>query len=237
MTLTSTRLIEVLHLLSKRSPELMNDILSHFDIIFNQSRPILQHLGVLLDIIFSPRLLLKRLILAVGLQGALFTLQRIGNGLQYMLRLCFRKGRRVLELKQQMTKTATFIEWKRIADQLDQLQGTANIDATLLVIISKNVGLDKWRNHPESRLYDCKVLKKRINDIKWMITNGDVFNLMFRLRGGLARDMYGMQHEGLFSRAIGGTKLLVEEYHDTVSSALNFICDTESSTEVSPHST
>ena len=58
-----------------------------------------------------------------------------------------------------------------------------------------------------------------------MINQKDIFNLMFRLRGGLARDMYGMQHEGLFSKSIIGTKLLVEEYHQTVVDALNCICD------------
>lgn len=58
-----------------------------------------------------------------------------------------------------------------------------------------------------------------------MIDNNDIFNLMFRLRGGLARDMYGMQHEGLFSKSIVGTKHLVEEYHKTVVDALNCICD------------
>lgn len=34
-----------------------------------------------------------------------------------------------------------------------------------------------------------------------------------------------MQHEGLFSKAKAGTKQIVEEYHDTVCEALNFICD------------
>ena len=58
-----------------------------------------------------------------------------------------------------------------------------------------------------------------------MVDNKDIFNLMFRLRGGLARDMYGMQHEGLFSRSRVGTKLLVEEYHRTVVTALDTICD------------
>lgn len=87
------------------------------------------------------------------------------------------------------------------------------------------IGNDKWRKIDSSRLYDSKVLKKRTTDIRWMIDNNDIFNLMFRLRGGLARDMYGMQHEGLFSKSIVGTKHLVEEYHKTVVDALNCICD------------
>lgn len=84
-----------------------------------------------------------------------------------------------------------------------------------------------WRQRDESSLYDCRVLRKRTKDIKWMIDQGDIFNLMFRIRGGLARDMYGMQHEGLFSKAAAGTKVLVEDYHSTVAASLNYICDTD----------
>ena len=36
-----------------------------------------------------------------------------------------------------------------------------------------------------------------------------------------------MQHEGLFSRAISGTKLIVEQYHESVAYALDFICDSQ----------
>ena len=34
-----------------------------------------------------------------------------------------------------------------------------------------------------------------------------------------------MKSEGLFSKAMAGTKYLVEEYHETVARALNLICD------------
>ena len=36
-----------------------------------------------------------------------------------------------------------------------------------------------------------------------------------------------MQHEGLFSRAISGTKMIVEQYHESVAYALDFICDSQ----------
>jgi TAG lipase/steryl ester hydrolase/phospholipase A2/LPA acyltransferase len=35
---------------------------------------------------------------------------------------------------------------------------------------------------------------------------------MFKLRGGMGRTQHGMLHEGLFSRAHAGTKLIVEAY-------------------------
>lgn len=60
-----------------------------------------------------------------------------------------------------------------------------------------------------------------------MMNTHDVFNLMFRLRGGLARDMYGIQNEGLFTRALGGTKYLIEDYHNTICEALDYICDSQ----------
>ena len=40
-----------------------------------------------------------------------------------------------------------------------------------------------------------------------------------------------MQHEGLFNKAMAGTKLIVEKYHDTVVEALDFICDSPISNE------
>ena len=40
-----------------------------------------------------------------------------------------------------------------------------------------------------------------------------------------------MQHEGLFNKAMAGTKLIVEKYHDTVVEALDFTCDSPISNE------
>lgn len=64
-----------------------------------------------------------------------------------------------------------------------------------------------------------------------MISRGDVFDLMFRLRGGLSRDQFGVLHDGLYTRAMAGTKLIVEKYHEVMTSALNLICDSPISEE------
>ena len=53
----------------------------------------------------------------------------------------------------------------------------------------------------------------------------DIFELMFILRGGIARNKFGLLHEGLFSRALAGTKILIETYHNVVCAALDFVCD------------
>ncbi len=62
-----------------------------------------------------------------------------------------------------------------------------------------------------------------------MIQKGDIFSLIFRMRGGLARDQFGIQHPALFARALSGTKVVIEHYHDTVAQALNLICDSDTS--------
>ena len=41
----------------------------------------------------------------------------------------------------------------------------------------------------------------------------DVFELMFILRGGIARNKFGLLHEGLFSKALAGTKVRKMECH------------------------
>ena len=64
-----------------------------------------------------------------------------------------------------------------------------------------------------------------------MMEHGDVFDLMFRLRGGLSRDQFGLQHPGLFTKAQAGTKLIIEKYHDTMAEALNYICDADPADE------
>ena len=93
-------------------------------------------------------------------------------------------------------------------------------------------GFQSWREEDQCSLYDETILRKRILDMNGMMEEQNFFYLIFRLRGGLARDQYGMQHEGLFSKAMAGTKYLVERYHETVSRALNYICDSRIIEEV-----
>jgi len=62
----------------------------------------------------------------------------------------------------------------------------------------------------------------------------DIFDLMFTLRGGIGRNHFGLLHEGLFSRAEAGTKLLVETYHNVVCAALDLVCDAPVSPDEDP---
>ena len=192
--------------------ESLNGCLTVCHFIFNYVVDKLPDVEVLfisaLDTIFIPKQILRQLLVAMGMQGGLICLQAFGTLVGHLIDAMSEKGRKKRKIQIFMNKASSFAEWQHHAQTLDKI-----------------LGLDKWRLEEQSSYYDVKVLKKRTNDIKTMMKNNDVFNLIFRLRGGLARDQYGMRHEALYSRATAGTKLVVEEYNDTVAAALNFICD------------
>ena len=62
--------------------------------------------------------------------------------------------------------------------------------------------------------------------------SNDIFNLIYRLRGALSREQYGLLHDGLYSLAKSNTKRLIQQYLQAVTSALNFICDYDEDSEV-----
>lgn len=163
----------------------------------------------ILDACFAPKQILRQIGMIGFLQVFLFALNSGHKGLTAMLGILTAKGRKLKKLYDQLHNVSSYSEWRNIACLIDEIQQH-----------------DVWRKIDESSLYDCHMLKKRIKHTSEMLNRGDVFNLMFRLRGGLSRDQFGMQHEGLYTKALAGTKLVVEKYHDTMCAALNFICDT-----------
>jgi TAG lipase/steryl ester hydrolase/phospholipase A2/LPA acyltransferase len=169
------------------------------------------------EIMFSPRAIFRQLAIISIVQTALLAGVWVAESASSLVLLFSEAEREIKKVETQLNEAKSYTEWKRIAERLDYLRG-----------------YDKWRLHDESSLFDCAVLRKRINDTMEMAQRGDVFSLMFRLRGGLARDQYGMQHEGLFSRAISGTKAIVERYHQSVGYALDFICDSQIDNEEIP---
>ena len=170
-----------------------------------------------LDVLFVPKQIATQFAIVVVLQGIVMIWRAAANPIGTQLQLFLSSNsRKEKEFMHHMTKTVkTYREWKVYAEQLDKLRG-----------------YDKWRSEDEDLLFDSRILKKRITDTVQMIKQDDIFNLMFRLRGALARDQYGMQNEGLFTKATVGTKYIIENYHETVVSALNYICDSPSGEDI-----
>ena len=175
----------------------------------NEKSPVIKSTILqLIEIAFGPRQIINHMIFIVGLQYFTMTIDSVRKITSYALSLLSSKGRKEIALLQLLNKAKSYDEWQRIASELDRLRG-----------------FDEWQMIDVSNLYDYRVLKKRITDTIQMINQGDIFNLIFRLRGGLARDQFGILHEALFTKAMTGTKDIIEDYHETVMKALDFICD------------
>lgn len=170
------------------------------------------------DIFFNPKQILRQVGLVFALQTTLLLGNSVATAVKYVLQRTTAKGRQLREIQRKMQNVSSYEEWQALAEEEDKING-----------------YDVWRAKDESSLYDSSVLRQRITDLSGMIKKNRVFDLMFRLRGGLARDQHGMQHEGLFTRAKAGTKHIVECYHDTAMAALNLICDGVDVTESIPN--
>lgn len=71
-------------------------------------------------------------------------------------------------------------------------------------------GNDVWRSTNSSQLYEENRISARIDEFVHLMRRQDIFELMFVLRGGIGRNKFGLLHEGLFTKAMAGTKVLVE---------------------------
>lgn len=170
-----------------------------------------------LDAMFAPRQILRQVVMIFVIQVSLMSYNSIYSVTQNLLSLLTSKGRKRKQLMDQLSTARTYADWKKLATKLDEMNGN-----------------NRWRESDDSTLCDSRMIKKRINSTLEMLERGDVFDLMFRIRGGLARDQFGIQHEGLFTKTLAGPKLLVERYHETVAMALNYICDSSISEEEIP---
>lgn len=165
--------------------------------------------------IFSPQRLFKQILATITLQSLIVIIHRIKSISEYFYSFISSYGYHNYQLKSKLKSVNEYYEWRRIAADIDELNN--DID---------------WIEQDRSQLYDYKILKKRIQSIERMEYSRDTFGLMFRLRGALSRDQYGLLHEGLYSRAYSGTKRLVQLYNQTITSALNYICDYDEDSEV-----
>jgi len=172
---------------------------------------LIHHLPEVVNFLFSPKQVVIHLALVTLLQSAVMGITFSRKTFKRWWRLLMSDaGKRIQKLEQKMEQCSTYKDWITLAEELDCIRG-----------------LDKWRADDSSPLFDGRVLRKRITDTQNMLFRSDIFDLMFRLRGGLARDQDGTQHEGLYTLAAAGTKNIVEKYHNTVATALNFVCDSD----------
>ena len=164
----------------------------------------------LLETAFSPKQMAQQVGIILALQSIILSAQVVKNGVVLASQLLTQKGRmkRALEIASQNAET--YDEWEDCARKLDEF-----------------MGMQKWIENDMSPLYDSRLLRRRIIDIKKMMVQNDVFNLIFKLRGGLSRDQFSITNEALYLHATAGTKAIIEEYQQTICDALYFICQSK----------
>lgn len=100
--------------------------------------------------------------------------------------------------------------WREAATRLDALEG-----------------LDDWKQDEASSLYDWRLVRSRLRQIRACREEGAVLRLTHHLRQGLHWNLANIGNPLLFARARVGTKQLIADYVAEVCSALDELCDTE----------
>jgi len=149
-------------------------IIEKYAKIFVNNIPYIENLCIeIFEIMFAPKQVIRQIAMISLLQILLLIYSSLSLIWKKLLLLLTNSGRKLSHLKDKLKLLNSYDEWKVVAGEIDKIQGH-----------------DVWRNEDTSTLYDSKMLQKRIIMTRDMLQRGDVFDLMFRLRGGLARYQY-----------------------------------------------
>jgi len=109
-------------------------------------------------------------------------------------------------LERKLSKAKDYEEWREIAIALDQRSGA-----------------QKWRHREKSRQYDYASIRRRLDALQVMRRANDNPGLLFTLNEGIHGNLGGMGNASLFKRIRFGTKQLIIDYVDEVTSALEHL--------------
>jgi hypothetical protein len=161
-----------------------------------------------LELVFTPRAIARQFVLAIALETGALTVEQLLKALRAVSANFSSRARLIRQLCLEQSEASTQDDWMDLAERIDSIQGN-----------------DLWRSEPDCPLYEADRISARIDELVHLMRRRDIFDLMFVLRGGIARNKFGLLHEGLFSKALAGSKMLVETYHNVVCGALDFVCD------------
>mmetsp|Transcript_29092 Transcript_29092/g.79858 ORF Transcript_29092/g.79858 Transcript_29092/m.79858 type:complete len:875 (+) Transcript_29092:185-2809(+) len=164
----------------------------------------------LIETIFVPKTIAKQIVLLMFLETGMVTLNQLTSIINSILGNFSSRTRMIRQLREEQRRAATQDEWMDLAERIDTIQGN-----------------DVWRSDPSSAHYERERISARIDEYVHLMRRQDIFELMFVLRGSIGRNKFGLLHEGLFNKALAGSKVLVETYHNVVCAALDFVCDSD----------
>ena len=109
-------------------------------------------------------------------------------------------------IQKKMTNAETYEQWKTAAIAYDERNG-----------------LQKWKHHEKSSLYDYAAIRGRLNALEESRQANDNHALLFTLNEGIHGNLGGMGGSSLYQKAKFGTKQLIVDYVEEVSSALEHL--------------
>jgi len=112
------------------------------------------------------------------------------------------------KLERELAGAANYQQWLEAAQALDQLDGQMS-----------------WRQEAASEDYDYRLIQSRVEILHRLRLRKDYDQMVFRLREELHGNLGNMANPVLYQKARSGSKLLINQYLDEVTAALDQICD------------
>jgi TAG lipase/steryl ester hydrolase/phospholipase A2/LPA acyltransferase len=117
------------------------------------------------------------------------------------------------ECQYAMEHATDYRTWHSAADELDRREG-----------------LDEWKQDETSDLYDWRLIRSRLRQLRQYRTDKDIKRLVHHLRQGLHWNLGNIGNPALYGFTRVGTKALIHEYVAEVVAALNEMCDVDAET-------
>lgn len=121
-----------------------------------------------------------------------------------------------------MTSKTTVVQRKNLAKATDYATWR-----TLAVDMDAQAGMDVWKSNPNSPFYQYKLIQQRLINLRNWRKAGDWPQLIFSLREGLHRNLGNLANPELYKHTQIGTKFLIDDYINEVTSLLNHLCDND----------
>ena len=109
-------------------------------------------------------------------------------------------------LERELRRVDSYQEWRSLAEEHDLHSGKA-----------------KWRAKSESSMFDFKNIQFRLDELRQLRADKDDMGLLFALNEGIHGNQGGIGKEGLYTKAMIGTKHLIEDYISEIVSALKHL--------------
>lgn len=109
-------------------------------------------------------------------------------------------------IEKKMAKATTYDEWKAAAIAYDERNG-----------------LERWKQYEKTSRYDYAAIRRRLEQMEVFRQANDNQGLLFTLNEGIHGNLGGMGHSSLYQKAKFGTKQLIVDYVEEVSSALEHL--------------